>query len=271
MKYLIADSGGTQTDWCFVDEEGKRFHFSTESYHPTNWNLNFINRVKEFWEKHDQMFDAELFFFGAGCYSSVNAVKMKFILKESGFQIVYVSSDLHGAGLALFGKNNGWGAILGTGSVLFEWCQKEVTRLVGGKGHEAGDEGSGYYFGKLVYQAFLDQQLTHHQQILFLNNVDTDQLKLNNSLISQKNSFASIAKSLGDEKSFLDFHRENMRHFCALYLSNLEVTKIGFVGSYAFHQRDLLREVLAEFGVDLILVIEKPIERIVDQIVSSID
>lgn len=54
-----------------------------------------------------------------------------------------MKSDLHGAGYSLFGKESGWGTIMGTGSVLFQWKEQEVVQEIGGKGHLSGDEGSG--------------------------------------------------------------------------------------------------------------------------------
>ena len=270
-KYLIADSGGTSTDWCFVDEAGERNYFSTESYHPIRWNAHFEKAIQNFWKQHPEMLDAEVHFFGAGCFNAANAERMKSILEGIGFKNTHVRSDLHGAALAVLGVNNGWGAILGTGSVMFEWKGREITQLIGGKGHDTGDEGSGFYFGKLVYQAFLDNRLTDEQCALFEDRVDEMGLVADDASPSIKYAFAHISKDLGDEPCFADFHRINLRMFCSSHMSEVKVRELSFVGSYAYHQREELQQTLAEFNVRLKVVVKKPIAQIVEQIVVSVD
>ena len=57
--FLVADSGGTQTDWCFVSETGVREYFTTKSFHPSNWNEDFFKELENFPESnHDDIVDA---------------------------------------------------------------------------------------------------------------------------------------------------------------------------------------------------------------------
>ncbi len=46
MKFirLIADSGGTKTDWCGIDEQKEKHSFTTESYHPIVIDTDFTAR-----------------------------------------------------------------------------------------------------------------------------------------------------------------------------------------------------------------------------------
>src|SRR3989338_8650129 len=118
---IIADSGGTKTDWCKVDDNGKQVYLHTYSYHPAQWSGEIAKEQREFWEQYPEWLKTELYFFGAGCYQKERGWWMKQTLEDLGFERVFVLSDVHGAAWAALGNQPGWVAILGTGSVLIEW------------------------------------------------------------------------------------------------------------------------------------------------------
>ncbi len=270
-ELLIADSGGTQTDWCFIDHLGRRQWFSTESYHPSNWNKDFIKQMKDDWRVRREMMNAELFFYGAGCFSNESASQMKKNLESCGFLVGTILSDVHGAGIAAYGRNNGWVAILGTGSVLVEWKDGEINKLIGGKGHIVGDEGSGFFFGKLVYQAYRKGNLSTEQEEQFLEKVTREDLKMMEDDMTSKYALASLSKLLSDDELFAVFHEQNILQFYESHLKDMGVNKLSLVGSYAFHQRRLIEEVLSKNGIFIHEIIRQPIERMVEQIVLNID
>ena len=76
---LIADSGGTKTDWCFIDELGNQHYFSSESYHPSNWSVDFTERIAAFWEQRPELKKAQVHLFCAGCLNPTNALKLESI------------------------------------------------------------------------------------------------------------------------------------------------------------------------------------------------
>ena len=270
-QYLIADSGGTRTDWCFVDTNGERQHFSTESYHPVNWDNAFIQRITEYWKSHSEMLNAELHFFGSGCFKASKADEMSALLKRVGFQKVVVKSDLHGAALACLGNSHGWVAILGTGSVLFEWNGQDVTKIIGGKGHVLGDEGSGFYFGKLVYEAWCNQTLSEEQTKYISEKVDFRILEEKCSTGDEKFALATLSEVLGSNEITAGFHRENIRVFCVSHFKQEVPEKLHFVGSYAHHNRSHLQQILGDYKVQIGSIIAKPIEQIVERTAVHID
>jgi len=73
---LIADSGGSKTDWCLVDYLGNRNNFTTDSYHPHLINEDWIGAKRDFWLDYTSVYSITLHFFGAGCLSPVNREKM---------------------------------------------------------------------------------------------------------------------------------------------------------------------------------------------------
>ena len=146
-RILIGESGGTKTDWCLIGSEGTLEEFTTESYHNDNWNPSFHQRSESFWKEKPKLLQANLLFFGAGCFNLDIRKKQAQLFTKLGFKNVEIKSDLDAAGIAAYGIDSGLVSINGTGSVLFEWSGHEVSNLHGGLGFEMGDEGSGYYFG----------------------------------------------------------------------------------------------------------------------------
>ena len=270
-EYLIADSGGTRTDWCFVDKKGQRTFFETESYHSVNWDKSFVERIAKDWSSRSHMMNAEVHFYGAGCFNKNRAESTVQLLINLGFREVLVRSDLHGAGLACLGRKKGWVAILGTGSVLFEWNGKDVIRLIGGKGHLEGDEGSAYYFGKLLIEA-IEQGLLSKDDIAFVRSkLDWKELQEGIKAGKEKYALSNLAGLFGVEPRLLQLHRNNFRLFCDTHLNEIRIDELHFVGSYAFYMFTELRQILEKRGVKSITPIEKPIVRIVEQTVLSIE
>src|SRR5690606_6408527 len=145
------EGGGTKTDWRILEEGQVIDSFQTRSYHPSHWNDVFFEEVAEFWIKKLPS-TYKLKGFLAGRLRLEKRSELESALLKRGLHFS-VSSDLHAAGIAAYGPHGrGWCAIAGTGSVLFHFNAGEVTEIRGGKGHEEGDEGSAYYFGKLVLE-----------------------------------------------------------------------------------------------------------------------
>lgn len=263
---LIADSGGTKTDWCYIDSHHKKYFLTTESYHPSNWSQDFIERISDFWENLPDYKSAELHFFCAGCLKPEKSTELNSIFNKVGFRKVTVKSDLHAAGVALYGNENGNVAILGTGSVFFKWKELEVMDIRGGLGFEKGDEGSGFYFGKLLYQAYENSELSIEQKHIFEKHIDIESLK--NALINQyqiKKQFSQIAELLKDDKNeFKDWHQENVRLFFESIGFIKHNLKIKIVGGYFAEHSSILIPFLSGLGVEVEEFIKKPIGSLVD-------
>ncbi|NRA10761.1 MAG: hypothetical protein HRT57_02250, partial [Crocinitomicaceae bacterium] len=165
---LFADSGGTGTGWVYLDSNGNKVYFDTESYHPSNWNESFWFRFVSFWESKRHLLGYTLNFYGAGCLNTDYATLIREKFESIGFSNVKIKSDLHAAGYSVHKNGKGVVIISGTGSVLFDYFDFHVTNIVGGKGHVLGDEGSGFYFGKLIIEKYRVGSL-NDRQISILN------------------------------------------------------------------------------------------------------
>lgn len=266
-SYLIADSGGTRTDWCFINKNKECNYFETESYHNTNWSDDFFIRIAEYWRHHDAMKASRLLFYGAGCMNESNALKQELIFKEIGFSDVIVRSDLHAAGIACLGKREGKVAIMGTGSVLFDWKDESVHNVIGGKGHLLGDEGSGYYFGKLVHNAYLTKQLSKEQNQLYKELVDLSLLQNN-----LKSGLSQSSYLLRNHKHVFEaFHRKNTKAFYTKHIKHSNAIDINLLGGYAFHHATIIEQELQQYKVRIKEVLNGAISKIVEQIATLND
>jgi len=253
---IIAESGGTKSDW-FI--QGESEIVTRSSYHRANWNDPWFEQESSFWRSHD-LSTVELTFYGAGCFNDEGKVLTERKLAEIGFENITVKSDLHAAGKAVYGSSTGWCAILGTGSVLFFWDGNDVQEIIGGKGHLEGDEGSGFYFGKLILDDYRSGKLDE-------NLVNLLGPSLLNSMIATgrndtKQSWASLAKLLEGNGSV--YHRQNFEFFVQTHLREKGIKSIGVVGTYGAKNLQILNEVLTRFGVELTDVVERPMVRLIE-------
>jgi len=262
---LIADSGGTKTDWCFINSVGNKQFFTTESYHPQNWSEDFLLRIKAYWGNHADFKNATLHFFCAGCFQAEKANQLVQIFNNLGFLNVTVKSDLHAAALSLYGNNDGFCAILGTGSVFFEWKHNEVTSISGGKGHQSGDQGSGYFFGKLIYHAWLENKLSSDQKIIFEKKVNVLELKESTELFNTKKKYSELAIQLSENnQEFADWHLININSFFDDVWKTNEPLQLRIVGGYFAANSKLFKPYLAEKEVYIQEFNARPIESLVD-------
>ncbi len=267
---LVADSGGTKTDWCLITNK-EQFFFTTESYHPTSLDQSSKKELLDFWKQLTQKMRISCHFYGAGCSTVENQEKIKTHFNQhSTFQSFVVASDLVAAGVALLGDNEGYVGILGTGSVLTYYQNKHITEIIGGFGYLLGDEGSGYYFGKLVLQKYLNQELSEGLTALFEVHFGQRAAILQNCYSLNGKAFISSIQLHSENESIQHeinlIHTENIELFLSKYLPQDSAFKeISFVGSYAFYQQEILKIALKKIGWKLVKVIQKPIEALAER------
>lgn len=263
---LIADSGGTKTDWVLIDELNNCHYFTTDSYHPMYLSPEWIEEKRHFWIEYTQKYELEVRFFCAGCLRVENQVKMLAAFEQWGMNNVSVKSDILAAYLATSDQESGFVAIVGTGSVIGRIENREVTEIYGGLGYLKGDEGSGYYYGKLIIEKILADHFseqTEKQLIEILG--DKEFLKEKIGVNPDKTFVANISFLLKDAQNdeIIEVHRENARAFIDMYLpKTIENKTIGIVGSYGFYQGRLYTEIFQKQGWKVVKMVEKPIREL---------
>lgn len=119
-KILVADSGGTKTDWALVGEEGISFRCTTLGMHPIHLSSSRLREVVV-----DELLPvlpihvdvSAIYFYGGGCTPQMCPVVEEVLRSCFPRQTeIYVESDLLGAARALCGNSEGIACILGTGA-----------------------------------------------------------------------------------------------------------------------------------------------------------
>jgi len=261
---LLADSGGTKTDWLAVDEYQQTHRFTTLSYHLVQHNQRFLDEQKKYWKQFN-LTSCKLTFYGAGCLRQENKQKTLFVLEQLGFRSPQVCSDLELATKAVDCSPSTI-AICGSGSVVFDYDRGEINTIRGGFGWEKGDEGSGFFFGKLLLQKLienthnycLDEILDSMQKIRPLH----AWIELQNTKDS-KYEFAKLSSLLSAYKNHVfiaKVHRENINLFFQRH--DLQNQKMYFVGSYAFYHQDFFCSEATKYGLIIEDFIQRPLEKI---------
>src|SRR5690606_40263759 len=114
-------------------------------------------------------------------------------------------------------------------------------------GYLLGDEGSGYYFGKLICTDFLNDKLTQ-AQIEKLPLEFSNKSNLLASIYGQdgKSFISNLAKQLADNSSFDSYHERNINAFFNEFQTTklLENRNIAIIGSYGFSQQHAIQKCL---------------------------
>lgn len=265
FRQLIADSGGTKTDWCGVDFEKQLHRFTTESYHPQRVDADFLQRQSEFWKQYD-LSECFLHFYGAGCLHEKNQQKMESAFRFLGFSEMLIESDLFAAARAV-ANEDAMIAICGTGSVLFKIEHDQLIELRGGTGWEKGDQGSGFYFGKLLVKRLAGSKEQYLEIIQLIEQWKSlEELESSYNTPDSKESYSQLPGLFSEYQShplIASVHMENVQLFLDLYANDCE--SIGFVGSYAFYMQDFFRLACKQRNIQPVTFIERPLEVIIQK------
>ncbi|MNK02276.1 hypothetical protein D3C87_200970 [compost metagenome] len=255
-KYIIADSGGSSTNWAIVLTTNEVVFLQTESLHPKyvfSKEHAFSNLKEQF-----GAYGVPLYFYGAGCSSETVQGKMTAFLEPFGFSEVHVYPDTLAACRALYGLRSGWLAILGTGSVLVYYDGVKITQRIGGYGSLVGDEGSGFYFGKLLVRYLLQKEEWETAWTQLFQSKESLLSKLAGADAQQWIS------GLGKEVAGFDFaflHRQNAELFVETHCISVPgLEQISFIGSYGYEQRDIFSEVFERYRITVEKAIASPLE-----------
>jgi len=266
MGVLIADSGSTKTDWLYVGNEGKRM-FETTGINPFYHSTEHIVEVLQ-----SQQWPSDVdtvYFYGAGVSNENNSNSIRKAFDRTiKPKELHIEHDLLGAARALCGKTPGVACILGTGSNSCAFDGKNITKNIMSLGFLLGDEGSGAHISKLLWKAYLLEELDSETAQLFA----TYHGKTRSSFLEEfyahpnKNRFvASFVPFLAEhrnEKSIRIFIESSFDAFIKRYLLKYPSAKqvpIHFTGSVAFHFSDILEERLVNHGLLLGRIMQKPI------------
>ncbi|RYY13377.1 MAG: N-acetylglucosamine kinase, partial [Chitinophagaceae bacterium] len=178
MAILIADSGATKCEWCYIDDKKRKKRITTQGISPYFLNTDEIEtliRLELLPGLGKSAVPDEIYYYGTGCKNPENAKSIKKAISRAfkGSKIE-VNTDLMAAARALCGDEKGIVSILGTGSNSCYFDGKKIKKNSPGLGYVLGDEGSGAYLGKKVLQYYLygtfDEELKYKFDLKYNTN-----------------------------------------------------------------------------------------------------
>lgn len=273
---VIADGGSTKADWRIVDNNLNQLSFSTIGFNPFFFTSSEIEEelqrglAKEFPVKEV----SKVYFYGAGCS---DAFRCSII--EEGLQPIFpnakivVEHDLMAAARATCNGQPGIACILGTGSNSCVYDGKHIIDHITNLGHLLGDEGSGSYLGKMLIKGYFYREFPNDIKIKFEEKYTLGKRDIINRIYDYNSANVFLA-------SFAEFLSENKDHIYIQQLVNKAFSEfidrhvrkyknhnnlpIHFVGSIAYHFKEILNLVLQERNLELGKVIKKPIDNLVE-------
>ncbi|MBC3540488.1 BadF/BadG/BcrA/BcrD ATPase family protein [Rufibacter sediminis] len=268
---LIADSGSTKTAWRLLDSQGEVAQAQTEGINPYYQNTPEIAQTLKdsLLEQLGGQTPQEIYFYGAGCSAKDKQEVVALALKELfPHSQVHVHHDLEAAAHALCGDKEGIACILGTGSNSCLYDGEKIVQNVPNLGFILGDEGSGGYMGKLLVQAFLNQELPADLHDSFMARYNTNRDEIIDQVYRKpypNRYMASYSRFLFDQQQ----HPFIYQMICQCFKDFFEKTVIKypgyqqkethFVGSIAFHFADMLRTVAKEYHITVGQILDSPI------------
>ncbi len=272
---LIAESGGTKTQWCGVTESEQTEIISTIGLNPNFVSQETIKEVlsSEVLPSINNPPIKEVWFYGAGCAGKAMEKKISSAIGEVlPSAPVHVFSDLTGAARGLLGSEKGYICMIGTGSNSGYYDGSKITANVPPLGFILGDEGSGAALGKKILADFLrgimPQSLSDEFRAIYGAEKDDIVSNVYRGVFPSRyiGGFVQFLKEHISEpycrnlvkRSFGEFVERNLK----LY-NVIEKTRIAVTGSVAWHFRDILEEVLQENNFTISMISQGPIEGII--------
>jgi len=272
---LIAESGGTKTQWCAVSRDTETVIIPTIGLNPNFVSEDDFRRIiiSEVLPGLNYPEITDVFFYGAGCSGKAMEDKVRNAIRSALPEPeIFVFSDLTGAARGLLGNNKGFVCMIGTGSNSGYYDGKSIKANVPPLGFILGDEGSGAYLGKRLLADHLRGIMPAGLSEEFRKKYGAEK----NDIVSHVYRGVFPSRFIGEFVKFLkdniseSYCNELVRTSFEDYVSrNLKlydlkgVTDIAVTGAVAWHFRDILEEVLKKNGFRIIKLEQGPIEGLI--------
>ncbi len=267
---LIADSGGTKTEWRLLEKNQPVQQLHTLGFNP-------------YYQPIDHLYDLirnelapavkgsvdKIFFYGTGVSSEKNQTLIKKAFGEFfAHAHIEIGWDLLAAARALCGHEEGIACILGTGSNSCQYDGEKIVYNVANLGWILADEGSGTYIGKRLVKDYFRKQMPAELAAQFYARFPWQREEVLEKVYQQEKPGAFLA-------SFMKFIFQHLKEpycyqlvyqaFADFYENNVmlypgyEKLKVHFTGSVAFYFSDVLRQVANDKGIIVKNIQEGPI------------
>ena len=272
---MIADSGSTKTNWCFINDLGKKICFETEGYNPYFINTEYISN-----SLRDNIPDTirgekidELFFYGAGCASGRDDIIEQALQKIFPGVRISIEMDMLGAARGLLGYKPGFAAILGTGTNTCIYDGNKIVKNIDSLGFILGDEGSGGAIGKKLLSEYMRNNMPSDVHDLFWSEYHLSPDEIMHQIYTKPmaNRFcAAFCTFINDhiDNSYLQSlvkicFRDFFEKLVSKY-ENYQHLTFNSIGSIGLHFKSILISASHEFDMKIGQIMSSPMEGLVD-------
>lgn len=272
---VIADMGATKTDWSFADGTSVLDNITTKGFNPYYHTTDgIISLLKDdFKDKHFEGV-SHVYLYGAGCSNDHKRRTVEDALQHYFPDAkVEVEHDLLGSARALCGRTPGIACILGTGSNSCLYDGMDVIANNTSLGFLLGDEGSGAHLGKELVRCYYYNELPKDIADAFERScgVNKDQLLDDIYASANPNSLlASFALFMSEHKNnptinqiIKDCMDEFFRRHIYKY-DNYTRLPINFIGSIAYHFKDILTDVAKTHDCKVGTIVKAPVSKLIE-------
>lgn len=269
---LIADSGSTKADWAWVAKDGETTFVHTQGFNPVVHPKELLQGevTKLTTELLPGLEPTEIHYYGAGCWDHTRKqVISETLQKAYPTAKIMVMHDLLGAARAACGNEAGIACILGTGSNTCLYDGDDVIDNVTNLGFMLGDEGSGSHLGKAFLRSYFYRELDDGLNDAFEMWTSIDKSEILDKVYGTDlpNTYlAGFTRFMGEHKSHplvqrivFDSFAEFLDRHVRKYQGHLSIP-VNFIGSIAFHFKDILLAAMHERDLRAGRFIHKPIE-----------
>ena len=271
---LVADSGSTKADWILTRPDNQTIHFRTKGINPFFLTekdiIQIFQHTPEIQPYVDQV--REIYFFGAGCSSpDRREIISNALSKVFRNAFVSVDVDIIASVYATCGSSPGICCILGTGSNISYFDGNKIHDSKHGLGYILGDEGSGTFFGRKLLTSFLYGTMSQELSASFKEKFHVDKELVIKRIYQEgsPNSFlASFAPFMSehiDHPFITDLLRSGFEEFVETNIKSYpdyDKQICHFVGSIAFHFKEILIEVCKLNGIHVGKILKHPIDEL---------
>lgn len=274
---LIADGGSSGIKWVLLDNTEKVLDFTTTGINPVLLTYEEMSQriadevAPQFTMPLNQI--ERIFYYGAGCRGGDYNRAMEKALKDTfPHSVIAVDSDMAGAAKALCGNQPGIACILGTGSNSCLYDGEKIIDSVAPLGYILGDEGSGALLGRQLVSDVFKRQLPPELCLKFREEYDLNMETVIRRVYGspEANRFlASLTPFLAKYIEEPSIHRLVLNSFKSFFVRNVahymayKTLPVNFVGSVAYHFRDVLGEAAAAIDCNIGKVIASPIDGLI--------
>lgn len=271
---LVADGGSTKTDWRLIIDEQEIHPFQSGGMNPFHLAVAEIElELSRIDLPVSEKEISEVWFYGAGISGekAINIISTALKRRFGAQAVIHTGDDLLAAARALFKEEEGIACILGTGSNSGRCQNGHIVEKIPALGYILGDEGSGADMGKRLLNALYKRALPGEitDTIIREKNLDMHdvlQKVYRNELPARYlASYAKIIKEYVHYEPIALLAEEALQAFFERNITRYEgytTCQAGFVGSIAYHFKDILLKIARAKGIRIEKILKNPVDEL---------